>query len=73
MRLNVIFYIVLTTLFLVTATIMSVVGLSFNWVFFTSLAGQVFLLVMVYKILTDDYQTEKTFDDWYEDNPIDRS
>jgi len=32
--------------------------------------GQVFLLIMVYKVLTDNYKTEKTFEDFYEDNPI---
>ena len=26
--------------------------------------------VMVYKVLTDNYTTEKTFSDFYEDHPI---
>lgn len=72
MKLNMSFYIVLTTMVLVTVAIMSSLELPFNWVFFTTLGGQVLLLVMVYKILADDYQTEKTFDDWYEDNPLDQ-
>jgi len=24
----------------------------------------------VYKVLTDKYTTDKTFDDWYEDHPM---
>lgn len=64
------FYIVLTTSLLVILAIMAYFELPFNLMFFTTLTGQFFLLVMIYKILTDDYQTEKTFEDWYEDKPI---
>ena len=46
--------------------------LPFNWVFFTTLAGQASLLVMVYKILTNEYSTKKIFEDWYEDYPIEK-
>ena len=72
MRFSITFYIVLTTFFLVAVTIMSVLNIAFSWVFYTTLGGQILLLVMVYKILTDDYQTDKTFDLWYEDNPMDQ-
>ena len=32
--------------------------------------GSFLVPFMVYKVLTDDYTTFKTFKDWYEDNPI---
>ena len=44
--------------------------LPFGWLFFATIVGQGSLLLMVYKILTDDYTTEKTFEDWYEDRPL---
>ncbi len=44
----------------------------FSLIFFTTLAGQILLLITVYKVLTDDYVTDKTFDDWYEDHPINK-
>ena len=67
-----IFYILLSTSLLVIVAVMVFYELPFNWIFFTTLMGQISLLVMVYKILTDDYSTEKTFDDWYEDRPIEK-
>ncbi|SHG51746.1 hypothetical protein SAMN05443549_104303 [Flavobacterium fluvii] len=33
------------------------------------LIGSFLVPFMVYKVLTDDYTTFKTFKDWYEDNP----
>lgn len=41
--------------------------LPFNWVFYMTVLGQVFVVVMVYRVLRDDYQTDKTFEDFYED------
>ena len=66
------FYILLSTSLLVIVAVVVFYELPFNWIFFTTLMGQISLLVMVYKILTDDYSTEKTFDDWYEDRPIEK-
>lgn len=63
-------YIAITTLLLITITIMSAMDFPFNWVFYLTVLGQIFLVVMVYKVLTDDYSTEKTFDHFYEDRPI---
>ena len=45
-------------------------NVSFSWVFYATILGQVLLVVMVYKILKDNYSTTKTFDDFYEDHPI---
>jgi hypothetical protein len=41
-----------------------------NWVLYLTFIGQVFLLIMIYKVLKDNYPTTKTFDDFYEDHPI---
>ena len=63
-------YIIITTLLLITVTIMSTMNFPFNWVFYLTVIGQVFVVVMVYKVLTDNYSTDKTFEHFYEDNPI---
>lgn len=70
MKIPVLFYVVLTTFMLVTLTIMVAMDLPFNWVFYMTCLGQVFVVVMVYKVLKDDYTTDKTFEDFYEDHPI---
>ncbi|WP_047418706.1 hypothetical protein [Cellulophaga sp. Hel_I_12] len=64
------FYIAVTTLVLITATVMASMNFSFSWVFYLTILGQVLLVVMVYKVLRDNYTTTKTFDDFYEDHPI---
>ena len=70
MKLSLTFYILLSTGLLVLVAVMAFYNLPFSWVFFTTLIGQISMLLMVYKILTDDYTTEKTFKDWYEDRPL---
>lgn len=51
---------------------MSYYDLSYSLIFFLTVGGQLIFIVAVYKILTDKYSTKKTFDDWYEDNPIEK-
>ena len=63
-------YIAITTLLLVTITVMSAMDFPFNWVFYLTVIGQVFVVVMVYKVLTDNYSTDKTFEHFYEDRPV---
>ncbi len=58
------------SLLLVVLTIMAEFNFSFSLIFFLTLFGQVLLLYTVYKVLTDKYTTDKTFDDWYEDHPM---
>lgn len=70
MKISPFIYISITTLLLVTITIMSAMNLPFNWVFYLTVLGQVFVVLMVYKVLTDDYTTDKTFEHFYEDRPI---
>lgn len=61
-----------TTMVLVTVTIMVSMNFPFNWVFYATIFGQGLVVYMVYKVLTDDYDTVKTFEDYYEDHPIGR-
>jgi hypothetical protein len=72
MRFSVAFYIGITTILLVAVAAMVFYNLSFTAVFLTVLAGQSWWILTVYKVLSDDYSTDKTFDDWYEDYPIGR-
>ncbi|MFT5848113.1 MAG: hypothetical protein ACJARX_001039 [Psychroserpens sp.] len=46
------------------------VNMSLNLVFYLSCIGEIFLLIMVCKVLKDKYSTTKIFDDFYEDYPI---
>ena len=64
------FWVGITTLVLIVVTIMATMGFPFNWVFYVTVAGQIMVVYMVYKVLTDHYHTEKTFEDFYEDRPI---
>lgn len=72
MKNSVAFYITITTLLLVAVAVLVHYNFSLSTVLITVLAGQAWWVITVYKVLTDDYQTEKTFDDWYEDKPIGR-
>lgn len=60
----------LTTLVLVTIAIFVAIDIPFNWLFYLSVYGQAIWIFTVYKVLTDDYTTDKTFKDFYEDHPI---
>ena len=50
------FWVIATTVILVLLSVMVSLNFPFN---------------CVYRVLTDAYDTEKTFDDFYEDHPID--
>lgn len=73
MRNTAMFWVANTTITLVLVTIMAAMNFSFNWVFFVTVLGQLMVVYMVYRVLTDDYKTDKTFKDFYEDNPIGQS
>ncbi len=70
MKLPVMFYVAVTTLLLITVSIMVSMSLPMNWIFWVTCVGQVFIVIMVYRMLTDNYTTDKTFKDFYEDHPI---
>lgn len=72
MKIPVMFYVALTTMLLVTITIAVAMDMSFNWVFLLTCIGQLLVLIMVYRVLKDNYTTDKTFEDFYEDHPIGR-
>ena len=73
MKIPVMFWVGLTTFLLLLLTIMVSMDVAFGWVFYTMCIGQFFVLVMVYKVLRDNYTTDKTFEDFYEDKPIPKS
>lgn len=62
----------LTTLVLVLVTSLAAFNASFTWVFLFTVSGQALVVYMVYRVLRDPCQSSKTFDDFYEDHPIDR-
>lgn len=70
MRLRAHFYVTISTLLLATVAVMVFYNVSFKIVFLSVLFGQAWWIFTVYKVLTDKYTTDKTFDDWYEDYPI---
>lgn len=72
MKLSVMFYVWVTTLLLITVSIMASMNMPFNWVFYLVVIGQVLVVLMVYRVLVDNYSTTKTFQDFYEDHPIGR-
>ena len=64
--------VVITTLIVVVYVALTLLSNFFPIIFITFLVAQAFLIYMVYKTLTDNYKTEKTFEDRYEDFPIER-
>ncbi|MDV7139869.1 hypothetical protein R3X28_13325 [Maribacter sp. TH_r10] len=73
MKNSAMFWVANTTITLVIVTIMAAMNFSFNWVFYVTVLGQSMVVYMVYKVLTDNYTTKKTFKDFYEDHPIGES
>lgn len=70
MKTSTMFWVGTTTIVLLTVTIMAAMNFPFNWVFYITVLGQVMIVYMVYRVLTDNYTTNKTFKDFYEDFPI---
>ncbi len=73
MKIPAMFYVAITTLVLIMLIIMVTMNLPFNWIFYIMLIGQILVPIMVYKVLRDHYTTGKTFEDWYEDVPSERT
>ena len=72
MRSTAILMVYLTTIFLVLLTAFSQMGIRPDLLFILMMIGQLLVVFMVYKVLTDKYKTNKNFDDWYEDHPVDK-
>lgn len=73
MKISAITSVIITTFLLLTVTIFALMDFPFGLVFYFTVIGQVALVFTVLKVLKDDYKTDKTFDDFYEDFPIGRS
>ncbi|MEQ9580737.1 MAG: hypothetical protein RIM68_01020, partial [Arenibacter sp.] len=61
------FWVAATTMVLISLTIMAAMNFPFNWIFYITVLGQIMLVYMVFRVLTDNYTTDKTFKDFYED------
>jgi len=64
------FTIYFATIFVVFYTLLSTVNIAFGWVYLSFLFAQGLLIYMVYRILTDNYRTTRTFSDWYGDKDV---
>lgn len=69
MKISAMQWVTITTLLLITVTIFATMNLAFGLVFYLTVLGQISVVVMVYKVLRDDYTTDKTFKDFYKDRP----
>lgn len=56
-----------TTFFLFILVLLSTLPVGFGLIFFLTLIGQALVVLMVYKVLTDDFKTSKTFEDFYQE------
>ncbi len=56
-----------TTLFVFAFALLCQTDVSYNLLMGLLLFGFLLIPYMVYTVLTDDYTTTKTFQDWYED------
>lgn len=63
-------YIIIATFLLISVTVMASLNIAFTWVFYVTIIGQASIVLMVYKILKDKFTTDKTFEHFYEDRPI---
>lgn len=70
MKIPVMTIVAITTVLLILVTMLVSMDVSFGWIFWLTCLGQFMVVVMVYKVIKDDYTTEKTFKDFYEDYPI---
>jgi hypothetical protein len=69
MKTSVWFWIGITTAVLLITTVLATLDFSFSTIFFLTVTGQILLVYMVYRVLTDNYTTDKDFNDFYEDFP----
>lgn len=60
---------ILATIILITIVVLSAATVSYPIIYFLTIFGQIIFIFSVYMVLTDNYTTTKTFDDWYEDSP----
>ena len=58
-----------TTLYVFAFAVLTRVMQSFMILIPMLIFGQILILYMVYKVLTDNFKTTQDFDVWYQDNP----
>ncbi|MDN3724186.1 hypothetical protein QRD02_07310 [Aequorivita sp. SDUM287046] len=73
MKISAIPYILITTAILVMVAIFAALDFPFGWIFYLTVLGEAFLIFTVFRVLKDAYTTTKTFEDFYEDNPVGRA
>lgn len=59
---------IFTSVVLVILSVLTFFNFPFGLLFYIMCFGQLLLIFTVYKVLTDDYHTDKTFEDGYEDH-----
>lgn len=64
------FTVYFATIFVVFYTLLSTTEIAFGLIYIAFLITQGLLIYMVYRILTDNYKTSRTFNDWYEDKDV---
>jgi len=69
MKISALQWLSFTTFILLTWVIFTLMNLDYSWVFFITILGQGLFVFTVYKVLTDDYKTDKNFRGFYEDRP----
>ncbi|REH56130.1 hypothetical protein C7448_101163 [Tenacibaculum gallaicum] len=72
MRCTVMFLVLFVTIFLLVLIALGFTNIGFSWMFILTVIGQLLVVLMVYKVLRENYTTDKTFEDFYEDYPIGR-
>jgi len=70
MKIRPIIWLYMTSVVLALVAVFYYFDFPFPIVFFLVVVGQALLIYTVYRILTDDYTTKKTFDDFYEDHSV---
>ncbi|MEM0517200.1 hypothetical protein [Aequorivita flava] len=70
MKASALTYLLIVTGILLTVAIFAALDFPFRFVFYLTVIGQVTLIYSVVNVLKDNYTTDKTFEDFYEDFPI---
>lgn len=70
MKNSAMFLVFFVTIFLLVLTVLAFTNIGFSWMFILTVIGKLLVILMVYKVLRDQYTTDKTFEDFYEDYPI---
>lgn len=69
MKNNAIKLVWLTTAYLAFFILMSSLRIDFAWLWSMLFLGQLLVVYLVYKVLTENYHSSKKFKDWYADIP----